>query len=122
MNWQLASKDVDIVICDRWINDVLVDISVDSRRPDLFHSRWYERFQRIVPNDAVQFLVIRNADYVLVCRPEYQDDPDFPHREMMYQKLQEMRDKVHVISNDGSIEKAVEEMLAHLDASARIAS
>lgn len=107
---QRVGKGVDLIICDRWINDILVDLAVDTRREYLLASKWYDRFQQLVPDGASQVVISRNTKNILECRPEYRDDPDFEFREMMYGKFQNMLDKVYVISNDGSVQDSIDQL------------
>ena len=30
LNWNLRNKQIDFVICDRWINDILIDLAVEN--------------------------------------------------------------------------------------------
>lgn len=119
MAWQLRSIDADIVICDRWVNDILIDLAVDSRRKGFLYSRWNKRFQRILPERAISFMIVRNTTAVLSCRPECKDDPDFDFRLDMYRQMQQMPKNVIVLSNDGSVEQTVDNLIGFLDVTGR---
>ncbi len=114
ISWQLRGIDAEVVICDRWVNDILIDLAVDSRREDFLTSCWRVRFQQIIPKGTKTFLVVRDADAVLECRPECQDDPDFEFRQNMYRQLQKMPNNVIVLSNYGSVEQTVDNLMTHL--------
>lgn len=112
--WQLKKIDAGVVICDRWVNDILIDLAVDSRRAGLLEGCWNKRFQRILPEGTKSFLIVRDTAAVLGCRPECQDDPDFKFRQDMYKQMQKMLGSVIVLSNNGSIVQTVDNLLAHL--------
>jgi len=102
------------VLCDRWVNDILVDLAVDCRRDGLLDSGYLARFQQIVPKDAKAFLIVRKPEAILHCRPEYRDDPDFAFRIRMYRKLQHKPDAPTVICNDNSIDDSVSLIMSYL--------
>ena len=114
ISWQLRRIDADIVICDRWVNDILVDLAVDSRRVYFWKSNWKKSFQQIVPEGAKSFLIVRDTAAVLSCRPECQDDPDFKFRQDMYRRIQRTPGNIIVLSNNGSVEETVDNLVAHM--------
>ena len=40
-------KGKDVVICDRWITDILVDLATKTHRKDFLDSKWPKRFMKI---------------------------------------------------------------------------
>lgn len=100
----------DYVICDRWINDILIDLGAECRMMNLLDTKWYDRFHRILPEGSYQFVVKRDKQSVLDCRVENHANPDFPARFELYAKLMEKPD-VHVVDNTGSIENSVKQIL-----------
>jgi hypothetical protein len=111
---QLRRQEPDIIICDRWVNDILIDLAVDTRREWLLQSKWYHRFQQLVPDGAMQILIVRELDDILACRPEYRDNPDFAFRQRMYCHLQELLDPANVVSNDSTVTKAVDYVVTRI--------
>lgn len=105
--WRLRSRQVDVVLCDRWINDILVDLAVDSRRENLLDSQWLKRFERILPRPVKQYLIMRKTTDVLECRRENEEDPAFPVRQRMYDLLQHKAKNLSVVDNNGIVTKAV---------------
>lgn len=99
----------DYVICDRWINDILIDLGAEGRMMDLLDSKWYEKFHRILPDNSFQFVVKRDRQAVLDCRLENHTNPDFPARFELYDKLMKKLD-VAVVDNSGTIENSVEQI------------
>lgn len=106
--------ETDVVICDRWINDILIDLGAEGRMMNILDSRWYDRFHAILPVGTVQFVIQRNLNDVLECRVENNTNPDFQSRHELYMQLTKKSD-VHVIDNTGSIENSVNQILKILE-------
>ena len=100
----------DYVICDRWVNDILIDLGAECRFNDILDSKWYKKFHSILPPQSYQFVVIRDRQAVLDCRIENNVNPDFPYRFILYQKLAKKYD-VYVGDNSGTIEESVEQVM-----------
>ena len=107
---KVMALKTDFVICDRWINDILIDLGAEGRMMNLLDSKWYDRFHRILPKGSFQFVVKREKQSVLDCRVENHANPDFPARYELYTKLMEKSD-VHVVDNTGTIENSVKQIL-----------
>ena len=45
--WKVLRLKSDIVICDRWVNDILIDLGAEGRIMDILDSKWYYRFHKI---------------------------------------------------------------------------
>ncbi len=116
LKWLLHKSDAEIVICDRWILDVIVDLAVKCRRPDLIGSPWQNRFFRIQSDDAQQFLLHRDVESVLQARLENQRDPDFALRYQAYEQVGAASEAIRV-DNNGSVECAVQQVLARAEIS-----
>lgn len=100
----------DYVICDRWINDILIDLGAECRIDDILDNKWYKKFHSILPTNSFQFVIIRDRQAVLDCRVENHVNPDFPFRFALYQKLAKKED-VYTVDNSGSIEDSVNQIL-----------
>ena len=100
----------DFVICDRWVNDILIDLGAECRINNILESKWYDRFHTIIPSNTFQFIVIRNIDDILNCRVENNTNPDFQYGFDLDNKLAS-KSNVHVIDNTGSIENSVMQIL-----------
>ncbi len=105
--------NADYIICDRWVSDTLIDLGAECRINDILDSKWYKRFQNILPEDSVQFVVTRNMDDIVGCRVENTTNPDFPYRYKLYENLMKKID-VHRIDNSGTIEESVKQILDNL--------
>lgn len=100
----------DYIICDRWINDILIDLGAECRIMDILDSKWYKRFQNLLPKNNYQFVVKRDIKDILDCRVENHTNPDFKYRFELYQKLMEKKNVI-TIDNTGSIENSVTQIL-----------
>lgn len=107
---KVMALKTDYVICDRWINDILIDLGAECRFDDILDSKWYRKFHAILPKKSFQFVIIRDRQAVLDCRVENHANPDFPYRFALYQKLTK-KDDVNVVDNTGTIENSVEQIL-----------
>lgn len=102
--------DADYIICDRWVNDTLIDLGAECRMNDILDSKWYERFQNILPENSFQFVVIRNKKDIIDCRVENTTNPDFPYRYALYEKLMK-KQEVNVVDNSGTISESVKQII-----------
>lgn len=103
----------DYIICDRWINDILIDLGAECRRDNILEGAWFKRFQNILPKGALQFVVHRDLDDVLGCRIENHTNPDFKYRWNLYEQL-EKKPEVFVVDNCGSIENSINQILTEI--------
>jgi hypothetical protein len=104
---RLRRKNVDVVVCDRWVPDILVDLAVDTRRRGLLRGTWHSRFSRILPLGTRQYLVVRDADDIVSSRPDVAQDISRSFRQRLYRRLEGSTDVV-VVRNDGTVGEAVE--------------
>jgi thymidylate kinase len=116
--WRLSQKIIKnkpkVVLCDRWVNDILVDLSVDTRRAYLFKTKWYDRFQRILPRKTIQFLIVRDREDIISSRPECLEDPDFSYRQKMYELLEKNSNNLIVVHNNDSVDVVAKTVLKKL--------
>lgn len=110
-NWlariKIRNIQSEIVICDRWIADTLVDLGAECRWLDILESKWYQRFTSLLPHDSVQFVISREFTDIVESRVENRQNPDFPYRYELYNKLSG-KDGVISIDNSGTIEQSVD--------------
>ena len=104
---KLTLKKADVVVCDRWVPDILVDLAVDTRRRCLLRDQWRRRFARILPPGTRQYLVVRNAERIVSARPDVTQDLSRSFRRRLYQRLGRRADIV-VVSNNGAVDRAVD--------------
>jgi hypothetical protein len=104
---RLLRRKVDVVVCDRWVADILVDLAVDTRRRGLLKGVWYRRFARVLPRSAKQYLIVRDARRIAAARPDVAGDPSRSFRRRLYGRLEQNADLV-VVNNDGTMDAAIE--------------
>lgn len=100
----------DIVICDRWLNDILIDLAVKTRDENFLNSKWFFRFKLLLPKKNREFLIFRDEKDLLECRLENRDDPDFKFRLKQYEKLKQQKTVIS-IDNNRNIKDAVKDVL-----------
>lgn len=105
--------DVDYIICDRWVNDTMIDLGAECRIDDILDSKWFDKFQSILPENSFQFVIIRNKKDIVDCRVENTTNPDFPYRYALYEKLMDKKE-INVVDNSGTITESVEQILKTL--------
>ena len=104
---RLLPKDVDIVVCDRWVRDILVDLVVDTRQRNLLAGTWYAGFMRVLPHQTRQYLIVRDGDRVVSARPDVMQDMSHSFRHKLYRRLEKSADVV-VVRNNGTVAAAVD--------------
>lgn len=110
LKYNREARGKDVVICDRWVPDILADIATKSHNPGFLDGNWPSRFLRILPKGSKVFIVVRQKDALLDCRLENRIDPDFPIRMLVYAKLSK-KPYVTVVDNNGTIENSVNQIL-----------
>ena len=113
LKYNRMAKNKDIVICDRWITDILVDLATKTHRKNFLDSKWPNRFLKILPENAKMFVVVRNTEALMDCRLENRVDPDFLFRLEIYQDLCK-KEYVTVVDNNGTIEDSVKQITSKL--------
>ena len=101
---------IDLLILDRYVLDILVDISIATENPALLQSARAEKFFNLLPAGSLILGVQRAEETLLTCRPESRIDPTFIARSDAY--LQAFsRNGIHLLKNDGSPEDLLEDAL-----------
>ena len=103
-------RRTDLLILDRYVPDILVDISIATENPALLRSARAEKFFNLLPSGSLILGVQRAEEALLICRPESGVDPTFTARSDAY--LQSFsRGEIHLLKNDGSPEELLEHAL-----------
>lgn len=110
--WHRTDTDT-IVICDRYVVDILVDIMIDTKKLRLYQTTIGRMFSRLVPEKTIIFYINRPKNELLEARPELQYDPFFNLRNVLYDQLAE-RWRLRVIQNDGDIFEAYYRIISQL--------
>lgn len=103
----------DYVICDRWINDVIIDIGSEFRMLDILKSNWYSRFQKIIPDNSIQFVVFRNEEKIVAARDDNKYDINFTARLSLYNSLDSVTNTLK-IDNTNTIENSVSQVMSFI--------
>ena len=106
LKYNRVAKRSDIVICDRWITDILVDLATKTHDKSLIRGKWANRFINIMPKQHRLFLIFRNTNSLLECRLENRVDPDFDFRLKVYEELL-TQPFILPIDNNGTIDNSV---------------
>ena len=77
-----------VVICDRWIFDIMVDLEVDTGIVFVQENFLSKVFKRIVPKGAHCFLLQRDQQELTKLRKENVLDKNFSKRLQLYQQFQ----------------------------------
>ncbi len=102
-----------VVVCDRFVLDILVDLMIDIGKPRMFEGFWGAAFRKLLPRDGKCFYIRRPFDAVLDARPELKGDAFVQQRIELYQALV-YRWGVQVIDNSGTLVRAHDEILSGL--------
>ena len=113
-NWFARKKPLkfqtDYVICDRWVNDIVIDLASATHNESLISGKWYQRFQRLLPKANLQFVIIRDKDTVLGCRVENTFNPEFEWRYKLYNQIADYPNVIKV-DNSGLLEDSIKNVL-----------
>lgn len=102
-----------VIVCDRFVIDILVDLMIDTRKFDLFDCLWGQAFKRLVAPHARTFYIRRPLKEIIDVRPESEYDTTFLMRVVLYEHLVR-KWKIETIDNAGSLADV------HKDISSRI--
>ncbi len=100
-----------IIICDRWVVDVLIDLQVDTRKylgPDSF---WGRIFLKLVPGNAKCFVILRDSSMIEAARPEHAYDKNYIPRSKLFVLWSENSGCI-AVDNNGSIQDTVRQVLS----------
>ena len=102
-----------IIICDRWVFDIMVDLEVDTHIGFTNHSLISKIFKMLIPKNCKYFLIFRNIDKVRNTKDESIRDKNFPVRYELY--LSHSTDPlVRLINNDDTLENSVHQIINQL--------
>jgi len=102
----LRNKD-RVLILDRFIHDILIDIMIDTGIEDLDRKKIGRAFLRLIPDDAVVIPVLRRRELVLDARPESRIDKNFEARFELYEEIPGRHD-CRPVYNNGSLQEILD--------------
>lgn len=100
----ILKKTNHIIILDRYVYDILIDLAVDTRKNNLIYSWFGKKFRDLLPKDSITILVRRDLETVLDVRPEGRVDRNFESRYKHYQQLGDNLG-INIINNEGTLEE-----------------
>lgn len=100
----LYRKNNSVIILDRYVYDILIDMSVDTRFNNLFESWIGKKFTDLIPVDSVSILVWRELEDVLDVRPEGKVDRNFESRFEYFKKLKNTS-SINTVYNAGTLDE-----------------
>lgn len=104
-----------VVICDRFIHDILVDYAIEGHEWDIFSKRIARLFNLLVPVNVKFFLITVTKEKILNRKNDVIDlDKYFNQRYLLYDKLKQNK-LLKVIDNDGSIEMSLNYIFEELN-------
>ena len=117
-NWLAKNKPVklaeagnlDYVICDRWVNDRIIDMGSETHKTNILGTKWYQKYQSLLPMDSYQFVVIRDRKDVLDCRVENTFNEAFGYRYDLYKQITQ-KPEIYTVDNTGTIEDSIQQVL-----------
>lgn len=93
-----------VVILDRFVHDILVDIMVDTGITDLDRKFLGRALLRLLPPGTLVLPLARDAGQLLEARPESHVDRNFPVRLRLYEATRARLSLVE-LHNDGTLEQ-----------------
>ena len=100
----ILKRSNHIIILDRYVYDILIDLAVDTRKDNMIYSWFGQRFRNLLPKESIIILVRRDLETVLDVRPEGKVDRNFEARYNHYQQLGTNLG-IKIINNEGSLEE-----------------
>ena len=94
-----------VIICDRWIIDILIDLEIDTHI-NLRGGIVKKLFMSLVPDSAVYIVISRDYESVLKARDEHAYDRNFKTRYSLYYD-QQLPEKAIVVDNNGTVEETI---------------
>ena len=102
-----------VILCDRWIIDILIDLSIATRKQFDEKTRWGRAYLCLVPPRAKLFLLLRSSCDVEDARPENRMDRNYARRRELFEQWS-ASSRIIAVNNNGRVEDAVGQVLAQL--------
>lgn len=98
-----------VVVLDRYVYDILIDIMVATRKPHLHGTAVGSAFKRLLPKHTRVFYVERPRDALLAVRPDSEFDRNFDLRLRLYGEVARAH-RVEILENRGSLEELFQQV------------
>jgi thymidylate kinase len=100
-----------VIILDRFIFDIIADLSIDARNPDLLSS-WLEKlFKMLLPSKTVSIYIDTDKEVIFNRRPDTQWDKNFPQRMELYKKIHKTNSISYKVNNNGELDAALKTII-----------
>lgn len=114
----LRYRGPGLILADRCLLDTLVDLAVDTGLDELIMDRLAPRLKCFLPRPALAIVMTRSPGRIATARPDAIADRHFARRRALYGRLARQLG-LPVIANDGSVDDAVDAILAVIAGDAR---
>lgn len=111
--WMPLLVNKKIIILDRFVFDTMVDLSVDTRNPDLPLTWQGKLLKKFLPSKTVAVYIDVDREVISKRRPDTQWDEDFGIRHELYKKIYEIYGGWK-INNNGEVESALKTVIGIL--------
>jgi len=102
-----------IVVLDRYVFDILIDLMIDTRIDDLHSGPVGKAFLKLLPAGTVVLPLLRDRDSLLAARPESVVDRNFEARQRLYEELPTVYG-LRPLRNDRGLEELLAQVAAHV--------
>jgi len=105
----------DIIICDRFVYDILADFMVENRDLGLHKKSIAKWLFNLIPENAKIIYLKVEQDEILRRKPEVlDDDEDYEFKYAVYQGLEKYFD-FNIINNFGTVQSVFDEVLKQVE-------
>ena len=104
------AKDDQVLILDRFVYDILIDVALDIDNPEIIKEDLARKFVDLLPENTIVIPVFRDRQALLDARPESTVDTHFEQRLDLYEAIVK-HEKLPVLDNNGSIEELKQKAL-----------
>ena len=100
-----------VVICDRFIHDILVDFAIEANEQDIFSKRIAKFFNLLIPKNSLFFFIDVDKENILKRRSDVVEyDKYFDQRYRIYKDLKKNK-LFQIVDNNNSKESAFSHIL-----------
>jgi len=99
-----------VIVCDRWVIDIMVDLEVDTGIRFAPGGFYYRLFTALVPQSSRNFIIERDPDLIRQVRMENVHDRNFLKRVKLY-RWHGKNGGAEMVENNGEIGRAVGRIL-----------
>ncbi len=101
----------EVLVLDRFVYDVMVDLSIDTGNLGLIHAWQGRLLRRMLPRNAVTFYLCVGPEVIAQRRPDTQWDENFPKRHLLYDQIQRDFPEISRMNNDGDMRNTLSSIM-----------